>query len=222
MSGPDYPRIASLRTPEALQGHLDQAGLSLRFDPELADPASSPLALPFDQGGVRVGNRFCILPMEGWDGTVSGEPSPLTLRRWENFGTSGAKLIWGGEAVAVRADGRANPHQLLLTEQTQGALARLREHLVGAHRRRLGPQADGDLLVGLQWWLRDVWIQTLKFNGSIHTFPKLGHATGAVAQRIQPAQGIRNVEIIDQVLRWLSGNVQEALALEIGLLKLAL
>jgi NADPH2 dehydrogenase len=150
MSGPAYPRIASLRTPEALQGHLDRSGLSLRFDPELAAPAASPLARPFDQGAVRVGNRFCILPMEGWDGTASGEPSPLTLRRWENFGTSGAKLIWGGEAVAVRADGRANPHQLLLTEETQGALARLRENLVGAHRRRFGPQADGDLLVGLQ------------------------------------------------------------------------
>ena len=28
--------------------------------------------------GRRVGNRFCILPMEGWDGTTTGEPSELT------------------------------------------------------------------------------------------------------------------------------------------------
>ena len=52
--------------------------------------------------------------MEGWDGTRDGEPSDLTIRRWQNFGKSGAKLIWGGEAVAVRHDGRANPHQLML------------------------------------------------------------------------------------------------------------
>lgn len=79
-----------------------------------------------------------------------------------------------------------------------------------------------DLLVGLQWWLRDVWIQTLRFNGATQTFPKVASATSTVANRIQPPQGIRNVEIIDQVLRWLSGNVQEALALEIALLKLSI
>ncbi len=56
--------------------------------------------------------------MEGWDGTPDGEPSDLTRRRWRNFGISGAKLIWGGEAVAVRADGRANPNQLLITRAT--------------------------------------------------------------------------------------------------------
>ena len=53
------------------------------------------------------------------DGTRSGEPSDLTRRRWKNFGISGAKLMWGGEAVAIRHDGRANPHQLMLTPGTQ-------------------------------------------------------------------------------------------------------
>ena len=43
-------------------------------------------------------------------------PSDKTLRRWHRFGRSGAKLIWGGEAFAVRADGRANPNQLFLDE----------------------------------------------------------------------------------------------------------
>jgi 2,4-dienoyl-CoA reductase-like NADH-dependent reductase (Old Yellow Enzyme family) len=52
--------------------------------------------------------------------------------------------------VAVAAEGRANPNQLLLTERTQGSLERLRETLVSAHRERFGPQADGDLSVGLQ------------------------------------------------------------------------
>src|SRR5687767_9756323 len=88
--------------------------------------------------------------MEGWDGTREGEPSELTIRRWRNFGKSGAKLIWGGEAVAVRHDGRANPHQLLLTPRTLPAIARLRKQLLTAHRERCGGDADADLYLGLQ------------------------------------------------------------------------
>jgi NADPH2 dehydrogenase len=88
--------------------------------------------------------------MEGWDGTCDGEPTELTRRRWRNFGISGAKLMWGGEAVAVRHDGRANPHQLLMNARTQPAIAALREELVAAHHDRFGANADRDLYVGLQ------------------------------------------------------------------------
>jgi 2,4-dienoyl-CoA reductase-like NADH-dependent reductase (Old Yellow Enzyme family) len=145
-----YPRVASLRTPDAFRSHLDREGIRLGFDAELCAGAASPLARPIDVDGVRVGNRFCILPMEGWDGTPEGEPTALTERRWRHFGISGAKLIWGGEAVAVRAEGRANPNQLLISPRTQKSLAGLREHLVAAHRQRFGPTADTDLYVGLQ------------------------------------------------------------------------
>jgi 2,4-dienoyl-CoA reductase-like NADH-dependent reductase (Old Yellow Enzyme family) len=143
-----WPRVASLKTGEAFQAHLAEAGIVLPFDEALRHP--SPLGEPFERGGLRVGNRFCILPMEGWDGTREGEPSDLTIRRWRNFGLSGAKLIWGGEAVAVRFDGRANPNQLLINEATLPALARLREALVDAHTERFGAGASEDLLVGLQ------------------------------------------------------------------------
>ena len=80
--------------------------------------------------------------MEGWDGTPDGRPSELTIRRWQNFGRSGAKLIWGGEAVAVCHDGRANPNQLLINGRTRDHLARLRETLIAA--------AGSDVVVGLQ------------------------------------------------------------------------
>jgi NADPH2 dehydrogenase len=151
MSLSAYPRIATLRTAEAFRTHLDRGGISLGFDEDLIQPpASSPLAQPLEVDGVTVGNRFCILPMEGWDGTADGEPSDLTHRRWKHFGQSGAKLIWGGEAVAVRHDGRANPNQLLINGRTVKPLAALRETLVEAHRARFGAQADRDLWVGLQ------------------------------------------------------------------------
>mgnify|MGYP003694442637 CR=1 FL=1 len=58
--------------------------------------------------------------------------------------------MWGCEAVAVRHDGRANPNQLMMTPETQGSIAGLREALVAAHRERFGASADADLLVGLQ------------------------------------------------------------------------
>jgi NADPH2 dehydrogenase len=145
-----YPRVASLKTAAAFRSHLEKSGIPLAFDETLATPGTSPLAQPIDVGGVRVGNRFCILPMEGWDGTPEGAPSDLTRRRWRNFGISGAKLMWGGEAVAVRHDGRANPNQLMMSPRNASAIARLREELVAAHRERFGSNADADLYTGLQ------------------------------------------------------------------------
>ncbi|HWB18322.1 MAG TPA: hypothetical protein VG538_18100 [Vicinamibacterales bacterium] len=150
MSQSSFPRMASFKTAGALRAHLDAHGIPLAFDDELAPPESSPLAQRVEAAGLRVGNRFCVLPMEGWDGTPDGRPSDLTVRRWRHFGESGAKLIWGGEAVAVRHDGRANPSQLLMNASTQPAIAWLRETLVAAHRARFGSNADGDLVIGLQ------------------------------------------------------------------------
>ena len=145
-----YPRVASLKTAQAFRAHLLRHDIPLQFDDERAQAGESPLGRPIEVDGVRVGNRFCILPMEGWDAARDGNPSDLTRRRWRNFGTSGAKLMWGGEAVAVRAEARANPNQLMMTAQTQPAIAALREELVDAHRDRFGANADGDLYMGLQ------------------------------------------------------------------------
>jgi 2,4-dienoyl-CoA reductase-like NADH-dependent reductase (Old Yellow Enzyme family) len=86
--------------------------------------------------------------MEGWDAEADGRPSALARRRWLRFGLSGAKLIWGGEAVAVMPEGRANPNQLLLNERTAPALAALREEMAKTHRERFG--TANDLVVGLQ------------------------------------------------------------------------
>jgi 2,4-dienoyl-CoA reductase-like NADH-dependent reductase (Old Yellow Enzyme family) len=86
--------------------------------------------------------------MEGWDGTTDGNPTELTIRRWKRFGRTGAGLIWGGEAVAVSHEGRANPNQLLIADHTQKGLARLRASLLEAHRTQVG--GDAGVIVGLQ------------------------------------------------------------------------
>lgn len=143
-----YKRVAQLRTAPQFSTHLAEIGADLGFDAELQAAPDSPLAQPYSVHDVTIGNRWCILPMEGWDGTTDGRPTDLTIRRWERFGLSGAKLIWGGEAVAVRHDGRANPNQLIINEQTLGSLDALRETLVQTHSEHFG--RTDDLLVGLQ------------------------------------------------------------------------
>jgi NADPH2 dehydrogenase len=150
VADPGWVRVATLRTPEAFRGHLEASGIPIAFDDSLAPPSDSPLARPLEADGLRAGNRFCVLPMEGWDGTADGHPTELTRRRWRNFGRSGAKLVWGGEAAAVRHDGRANPCQLVIGPATWDSLARLREDLVAAHEASFGRGAASDLLIGLQ------------------------------------------------------------------------
>lgn len=141
-------RVATLRTHDDWVAHCASLGIEIPCDAEMEHGASAPLAQPLTLGDLTIGNRFAVLPMEGWDGTTDGRPTELVQRRWRNFGRSGAKLIWGGEAVAVRPDGRANPNQLMITPDTAGALAELRADLVAAHADAHG--STDDLLVGLQ------------------------------------------------------------------------
>src|SRR5690606_41942339 len=99
-----YRAVAQLRTADKFRDYCQQIGANLPIDETVLTAPDSPLAQPYRLGDVTIGNRWCILPMEGWDGTPDGKPSPNTIRRWRRFGISGAKLIWGGEAVAVRHD----------------------------------------------------------------------------------------------------------------------
>ena len=146
-----YRRVAALKTADAFRDYLHSLGIAdqLPCDDRAGGADLAPLAEPLRlPGGICVGNRFCIQPMEGWDGSPNGLPTELVRRRWRGFGASGAKLIWGGEATAVEHRGRANPNQLRLQEDTAAALAALRAELVATHEDRFG--RSDDLLIGLQ------------------------------------------------------------------------
>jgi 2,4-dienoyl-CoA reductase-like NADH-dependent reductase (Old Yellow Enzyme family) len=145
----DYPKAGSLDGVTGFRSYVQSLGLDIPCDDIVAHGPQSPLAQPVEVDGMRIGHRLAVHPMEGWDCERDGRPTDNTRRRWHRFGLSGAKLIWGGEACAVRPDGRANPKQLIMTEESQGDIARMRESVIAAHKEATGDDGD-DVVIGLQ------------------------------------------------------------------------
>lgn len=144
-----FPRIARFRTVADFRRHLAEINAPIPLDDApLSAAEGSPMAVPLTLGTRTVGNRWVIHPMEGWDATIDGRPTDILLRRWQRFGEGGAKLIWGGEAVAVVPEGRANPNQLCAPACGRDGFATLLDPLRKAHRSAMGD--DSDLVVALQ------------------------------------------------------------------------
>jgi 2,4-dienoyl-CoA reductase-like NADH-dependent reductase (Old Yellow Enzyme family) len=135
-------RFFKFKSAADLLAESDRLWLDIRLSDDLL-----PLFQQGQIGPYSVGNRLCIQPMEGCDGTLDGRPDELTFRRYRRFGAGGAKLIWG-EATAVVPEGRANSRQLLINESTAPDLERMLAECRRAHRETIGD--DGDLVVGLQ------------------------------------------------------------------------
>ena len=141
-------RVGSVKEVRRFQEHLHALGLELPCDSDLITGEKSPLRQPIERGDFRFENRIAVQPMEGWDGLPDGNPSENTVRRWQRFGQGGASLIWGGEAVAVSHEGRANPSQLVIAPHTYKGLSKLRETLLQSYRETTGN--DRPPLLGLQ------------------------------------------------------------------------
>ncbi len=118
---------------------------ALGYDIPVEDDLSS-LFEPVETGPFKLANRFTVLPMEGWDAEIDGKPSPLVERRWMNFAGGGAALLWGCEAAAILPEARANPHQLVLNEETAPTIAALRSSMHKHHAELF----DRKLISGLQ------------------------------------------------------------------------
>jgi 2,4-dienoyl-CoA reductase-like NADH-dependent reductase (Old Yellow Enzyme family) len=148
MATSSFNHLGGLRDVKSFRAYVAANQIDLPCDETLLHGPESPLGQELHRDNVHLGNRFAIQPMEGWDGATDGRPTELTFRRWRRFGESGAKLIWGGEAVAVCHAGRANPNQLVINKHSRTDLRELRETLVTEHERATGSTAN--LLVGLQ------------------------------------------------------------------------
>jgi len=117
-----FPKLTSLKTPEQLRARFAELEIDLKVADSPAPGSDSPLGSSIETCLGTVGNQL--------------------------FGISGAKLIWGGEAVAVSPEGRANPNQLMINPDTISSLESLRKTLTDAHQEKFG-NTDG-LKVGLQ------------------------------------------------------------------------
>ncbi|GIU86659.1 MAG: NADH:flavin oxidoreductase [Acidimicrobiia bacterium] len=129
-----FTQVRTLRSATGFLAHCARVGARLPFAARV-DPGGA-LARPVEVAGRTLANRLAVLPMEGWDATPGGAPTELVRRRWRRFGAGGAALVWGGEAVAVVPEGRANPRQLLVGAH----LASLRAELGDAPGRLVGLQ----------------------------------------------------------------------------------
>ena len=148
MSEINIPKISSFKTPAEFRSHLRSLGIKQELDDTIESAPVSPMAQKIKVYSKELGNRWCILPMEGWDCESDGAPSELTRRRWHNFAISGAKLLFGCEACAVMESGRSNTRQLMLTDSNASKLGALLDEMRATHTERFGT-AD-DTLIGLQ------------------------------------------------------------------------
>ena len=127
---------------QALAARFQELGYKIPVSDDFSS-LSAPLQLT---DSLKLGNRFCILPMEGWDAETDGQPSELLRRRWLNFAAGGAGLLWGCEAAAVVADVRANPQQLIINKATAPAIAQLLREVRDVH----DSHSDSPVVAGLQ------------------------------------------------------------------------
>jgi DNA polymerase-3 subunit delta' len=98
---------------------------------------------------------------------------------------------------------------------------RWEDELAAAVEAEYRRQREGSL-VALEWWLRDVWLLTLGLGEDLLGYSELALSSRAVARRLTPVQAMENLGVLETTQRLLGGNVQEALAIEVGLLKLQL
>lgn len=128
---PRWTQVKNMTSVAALRSHLEGLGVQLPLDDDVdpTGPLTQSLAITDGSAGTHTApNRWAVLPMEGWDGEDDGRPSDLVRRRWDRFAASEAGVVWG-EATAVRPDGRANPRQLVLDDNTVDDFTALRARL---------------------------------------------------------------------------------------------
>ena len=181
----------------------------------------------------------CLRLTFGGDGVVRVEPSLLEwLTLFARTAAAGQKSLIGRyrlldellrQLAAIRSEVETTLTARSPLEQYEEAEKETRDRwedelaaaVEAEYRRR-----RADVLAALQWWLRDVWLRTLSGadgsgDVSLVSFPQLT-GTQQVAGRVSPADALENLRVIEQLQRWLHTNVQEALAIEVSLLKLRL
>ena len=92
---------------------------------------------PYTLYGKTVPNRMGIQPLEGFDGLPNGAPSDLIFRRYHRYAAGGSGLIWY-ESIAISDDGRCNPLQMVINDETVPEIKRLIQESNAAAAQAMG------------------------------------------------------------------------------------
>ena len=117
---------------------LRKLSASLSLDMPMQEDVSI-LGAAVKIGSLTAPNRLAVNPMEGADGDSDGCPGELTLRRYKRFAAGGSGILWV-EAIAVVPEGRANPRQLWLHDESKDAFANMVAEARKAAQESIGSQ----------------------------------------------------------------------------------
>lgn len=177
------------------------------------------LHLVFGAGTAPVRDPALSTWLRGFSERVAASPGSL-LARYHLLDQILAALAARREAVQQELQGRS---PLQRYEDLEPALREQWENELKAAVEAGYRRQRGELLAAIHTWLRDVWLTAQGLGeGRLH-LPELAAATAAVAGRIAPPAAEENLRVLEHTERLLAGtNVQEALALEVCLLRLQL
>jgi DNA polymerase-3 subunit delta' len=175
------------------------------------------LRLNFAGDGVRRWSAEQIEWLAGFSALAAAEQKSL-LGRYRLMDVLAQKLAALREAVDAELSARSplEKYDDVEKDLRERWEDELKAGIEAEYRRR-----RGDVLALVQWWLRDVWLQSLAAGRELMSFPEISGAD-KVAARIGTLRAGENLRTLEQTQRLLYTNVQEALALEVGLLKLNL
>ena len=129
------------KTIEDLLHKAGELGLDIPFRDSI-----DPLFEPGIIGLKTVPNRFAVQPMEGFDSNPDGSPGEFTFRRYGRYAGGGNGLIWF-EATSVVRQGRSNPRQLMLNDETLDGFKRLVDYTRKSARDVMGVSYDPYLVI---------------------------------------------------------------------------
>jgi DNA polymerase-3 subunit delta' len=149
----------------------------------------------------------------------ASEPRKSLLARYRLLGLITARLAEIREAVEKRleAESPLSRYPDVEKDLREKWEAEMNAAVEAEYRRQ-----RAELVLLLQWWMRDIWFSSMKMDESMLALPDLREATQQLASRVSPSAANENLRHLERLQRQLATNVQEALAVEIGLLKLQL
>ena len=74
----EIKRLTSIKSPQAFRERMQALGLEVPIDDAILTAPTSPLASTINIGGFKIGNRYCIHPMEARE---SAAPAPACRKQ---------------------------------------------------------------------------------------------------------------------------------------------